>query len=251
MNNKTIILTLLLLFASTLKASVEDSFAEANNMYKDGNYQGAIDVYHSILDQGYASAALYYNMGNAYFRNDDLGAAILNYERALKIDPSDKEIQQNLDYANSKTLDRINKVPELFITRWFNGVLAWFSPNQWGVTAIVFMLLLCVCAVVFFLTRSYLLKQVSFYSAILILVLLICSVVNASVLKNRMENLQQAIVMQPTVVIKSSPDENSAEKFIVHEGCKVTVEDRLSDWCKVKISDGNTGWVENEYIETI
>ena len=83
------------------------------------------------------------------------------------------------------------------------------------------------------------------------LVLLICSVVNASVSKNRAENLQQAIVLVPTVVIKSSPDENSTEKFIVHEGCKVTIEDRLSDWCKVKISDGNTGWVENEYIETI
>lgn len=251
MKNKTIILTLLLLFASNLKASVEDSFAEANNMYKDGNYQGAIDMYHSILNQGYASAALYYNLGNAYFRNDQLGDAILNYERALKIDPSDKEIQQNLDYANSKTLDRINKVPELFITRWFNSVLSWFSPNQWGGVAIAFMLLLCACVVVFFVTHSYTFKQISFYSAIVMLVLLICSVANASVLKNRMENMQQAVVLEPTVVIKSSPDENSAEKFIVHEGCKVTVEDRLSDWCKVKISDGNTGWVENEYIETI
>lgn len=251
MKNKTIILTLLLLLTSTLKASVEDTFAEANNMYKDGNYSEAINMYHSILDEGYESAALYYNLGNAYFRSDDLGKAILNYERALKINPSDNEIQQNLDYANSKTLDRINKVPELFITRWFNNILAWFSPNQWGVVAIVFMILLCVGVVIFFLTRSYILKQVSFYSAILMFLLLICSIVNASVLKNRMENLRQAIVLEPTLVVKSSPDYNSTEKFIIHEGCKVTIEDELNDWSKVKISDGNTGWVENIGIEII
>ena len=100
MKNKTIILTLLLVFASSLKASVENSFVEANNMYKNGNYQEAIDMYQSILDGGYESAALYYNLGNAYFRTDNLGAAILNYERALQIDPSDKEIQQNLDYSD-------------------------------------------------------------------------------------------------------------------------------------------------------
>lgn len=251
MKNKTIILTLLLVFASSLKASVENSFVEANNMYKNGNYQEAIDMYQSILDGGYESVALYYNLGNAYFRTDNLGAAILNYERALQIDPSDKEIQQNLDYANSKTIDRINKVPELFITKWFNAVLGWFSLNQWGVVAIVVMVLLCACVVVFFTTRSYTIKQVSFYSAIVMLVVIICSIINASVLKNRIENLQQAIVLEPTVVVKSSPDDNSAEKFIIHEGCKVTIEDELSDWTKVKISDGNTGWVENTYIEII
>ncbi len=249
---RTISLTaIIFIFATSLHASVDDKFVEANNLYKAGEYEQAIDVYNSILAQGYISAPLYYNLGNAYFRTDNLAAAILNYERALKIDPLDKDVQQNLDYVNSKTLDRFNKVPELFITRWFNTILTWFTVSQWGWVTIILMVLVCVSVVVFLLANLYRIRQVSFYVGIVMLVLLVCSYVNANVLNNRMENLKYAIVMQPTVMVKSSPDDNSADKFLVHEGCKVEIEDNVNNWCKVKLSDGNTGWVEDSSLENI
>lgn len=249
---RTISLTaIIFIFATSLHASVDDKFVEANNLYKVGEYEQAIDVYNSILAQGYISAPLYYNLGNAYFRTDNLAAAILNYERALKIEPLDKDVQQNLEYANSKTHDRFNKVPELFITKWFNAVLGWFTISQWGVATIILMVLVCVSVVVFLLANSYRIRQVSFYVGIVMLVLLVCSYVNANVLNNRMENLKYAIVMQPTAMVKSSPDENSADKFLVHEGCKVEIEDNVNNWCKVKLSDGNTGWVEDSSLENI
>ncbi|MBO7227192.1 MAG: tetratricopeptide repeat protein [Bacteroidales bacterium] len=251
MKNILTILTVLLLFAIPAKATVDNDFEKANELYKAGAYSEAIDMYNSVLAQGYTSAALYYNLGNAYFRTDNIGAAILNYERALKINPNDEEIVQNLEYVNNRTLDKINKVPELFITKWFNSVLNWFSLSQWGGMCVCFMVLLCLCVVVFFLTHSYLFKQISFYSGLVALLFFILSVVNASVVKSRKENMKQAIVMEPTVVVKSSPEENSADKFIIHEGCKLTIEDNLNNWCKVKLGDGNTGWVENNVIENI
>ncbi len=244
-------IAIIFMFATSLHATVDDQFAEANNFYKAGEYEQAINTYNSILNQGYISAPLYYNLGNAYFRADNLAAAILNYERALKIDPLDKDVQQNLDYANSKTLDNFNKVPELFITKWFNAILGWFTVSQWGVATIVLMVLVCVCAIMFFLANSYRIRQISFYVGIVMLVLSVCSYINGSVLNNRMENLQYAIVMQPTAMVKSSPDENSADKFLVHEGCKVEIEDNVNNWCKVKLSDGNTGWIEDSSVENI
>ena len=244
-------IAIIFVFATSLNASVDEKFAEANNLYKAGEYEQAIDAYNSVLNKGYVSVPLYYNLGNAYFRVDNLPAAILNYERALKIDPLDKDVQQNLDYVNSKTLDRFNKVPELFITRCFNAILGWFTLSQWGVVTIVLMVLVCLFAVVFFLANSYRIRQISFYTGIVMVVFLICSYVNGSVLKDRIENLHYAIVMQPSVMVKSSPDENSTDKFMVHEGCKVEIEDNVNNWCKVKLSDGNTGWIEGSSLENI
>ena len=244
-------IAIIFVFATSLNASVDEKFAEANNLYKAGEYEQAIDAYNSVLNQGYVSVPLYYNLGNAYFRVDDLPAAILNYERALKIDPLDKDVQQNLDYVNSKILDRFNKVPELFITRWFNAVLGWFTLSQWGVATIVFMVLVCLFAIVFFLANSYRIRQISFYIGIVMAVFLICSYINGGVLKDRIENLHYAIVMQPSVMVKSSPDENSTDKFMVHEGCKVEIEDNVNNWCKVKLSDGNIGWIEDSSLENI
>lgn len=243
--------TIIFVFATSVRATVDDDFIEANNFYKAGDYEQAIATYNSILNQGYVSVPLYYNLGNAYFRADNLAAAILNYERALKIDPLDKDVLQNLDYVNSKTADRFNKVPELFITRWFNAILNWFTVSQWGVITIMLMVLVCVLAVVFFLTDSYRTRQISFYVGIVMLVLLICAYVNGSILKDRMENLNYAIVMTPSVMVKSSPDEDSADKFLIHEGCKVEIDDNVNNWCKVKLSDGNTGWIEKMAVENI
>lgn len=243
--------TMLLAFVVMASASVEDKFKEANNWYRAGNYEAAIEEYNSILSEGYFSAVLYYNLGNAYFRIDSLAAAILNYERALKLDPTNKDIEYNLEYANSRVQDRINPVPELFISKWANAFMGMFSITQWAVVSIVLVVILSFFLVLFFLSHSYTLRKLSFYFVLGAVLLLSVSIVSASVLNNRAKNVKQAIVTVPAVIMKSSPDENSTEKFIIHEGCKVTVEDSVGNWTKVRIGDGNTGWIENLNITNI
>ncbi len=245
------IIGILLCGGNPLHASVQDAFVKANKLYEAGQYNEAIASYDAIIDKGYTSVSLYYNLGNAYFRTDNIGEAILNYERALRLDPSDKEIKENLALANSKINDKINKVPELFFVKWFNSVLNWFSVSQWGILCIIFMFLTCMLAALFFLSHSYKLKKTGFYVGIMMLIFVIASFINASVLHHRLTHIQQAIVVAPMVLVKSSPDDNGTDKFVIHEGTKVIIEDNVNNWSKIKLGDGNTGWVENLSVSVI
>lgn len=242
---------LLAISANLFAATNEELFNQANSLYKSGNYPQSIELYNQILDVGYESATLYYNLGNAEFRNGSLGRAILNYERAYRLSPNDNDIVNNLEFARSKTTDNINEMPSFFLSEWANSIVGLFSVNGWAVTCIILMLIVCGVWAFFFIAKTYSAKKTSFFAALTLTVVLSVAFISLCASNNRANNHNEAIIMLPAVSVKTSPDNDAADKFLLHEGTKVEVEDAINEWTKIKLADGNTGWTETSNIETI
>ena len=242
---------LLALSANIFAGTNKELFNQANDLYKSGNYPQSIELYNQILNAGYESATLYYNLGNAEFRNGSLGRAILNYERAYRLSPNDNDIRNNLEFARSKTSDNINEIPSFFLSEWASGLVGMLSLNGWAVACIVLMLIVCAVWAFFFIAQSYGAKKTSFFAALALTVVLVLAFVSLCASNIRANNHNEAIIMLPAVSVKTSPDYDAADKFLLHEGTKVEVEDAINEWTKIKLANGNTGWIEKSNLETI
>lgn len=249
---------LLLIFASffaLLSASAQTSsvslWDEANTAYIGGDYAKAIEYYDSIMDQGYASYKLYYNLGNAYFKQGNIGRSILNYERALDLAPTDADVRHNLEVVNGYVKDNIAAMPEFFLSVWMREIKTSFSSNAWAGASIVFFALMLASVLLYLLSVRIRLRKTGFYSAIAALCLFVMSVSFSVGERNRMLDSDEAIVMQASISVKSSPDGNSKELFIIREGTKVRVMRSIGEMVEIMIADGNKGWVNSEAIEKI
>ena len=181
----------------------------------------------------------------------EMGRAILNYERALTLNPSDKEARENLDLCNSKIQDKISSLPHFFLTRWFQTIQHWFTPTGWLIAILLFTALLCGIVVVFVLSKDYKTRKIMLASSLVALILLIFSITSSiSSIHNRNSH-NHAIVMIPAAAVKSSPENSSVDKFLLHEGTKVTIEESVGDWYKIALADGNKGWIYNSDVEKI
>lgn len=229
----------------------EQLWDAANTAYVNANYPRAIELYHSIEDQGLASAKLYYNMGNAYFKTDDMGHAILYYNKALRLSPGDQDIRYNLDVANSYTKDRIQVVPELFLTRWIRSVRQTISGNAWAVLSLVFFAVMLVAVMAYMLVNSLLFRKIGFFATIVSLLLFVITTSFAVTERRHATSPTEAIVMRASVSVKAAPEKNSTDMFVLHEGTKVRVGNSVEGWIEVTIADGNKGWLEERTIEMI
>ena len=247
----TTIAILLTLSANALAQSPDELFGQANEQYKKGNYTQSIELYNKIIDAGYESAALYYNLGNAEYRNGSLGRAILNYERAQRFSPNDDDIRNNLEFARSRTADNINEMPTFFLSNWAKSIVGLFSTNGWAIACIVIMFLTCALWAMFFIFKTYSAKKASFFSALALTIVLILAFVCLLSSHSHSTSRSEAIVIPPAISVKTSPDADAADKFLLHEGTKVSVDDNINEWSKIKLADGNTGWTESSNIETI
>lgn len=261
------IFTLIIALATTLLAAAQEQstattepsvapsneqiWDEANTAYVNANYQRAIELYHSIENQGLASAKLYYNMGNAYFKTDDMGHAILYYNKALRLAPGDQDIRYNLDVANSYTKDRIQVVPELFLTRWIRGMRQMISGNAWAVLSLVFFAMMLVAVMAYLLVNNLLFRKIGFFAAIVGLLLFVVTISFAVVERRHATSPTEAIVMRSSVAVKAAPEKTATDMFVLHEGTKVRVGDQIEGWIEVTIADGNKGWLEERTIEMI
>ena len=236
---------LLSLFAFMGKAqeSVDVWFEQANAAYNTGNYDSAKIIYEKILATDMESVPLYYNLGNAYYKMHEYPMAIYYYEKALKIDPSNEEVQTNLAIANHAIVDKIEPVPQSFIVRGWRNARASLSGNQWAWCSIVFFALLLVSLFLFLRSRKVGLRKLGFFAGLDFLLAFGLSVVFAAQLKVASEKQDQAILMTPTVTVKSSPSETSVDLFVLHEGTKVSILETADGWCKIKIANGSVGWL--------
>ena len=198
-----------------------------------------------------ASAKLYYNMGNAYFKTDDMGHAILYYNKALRLSPGDQDIRYNLDVANSYTKDRIQVVPELFLTRWIRSVRQTISGNAWAVLSLVFFAVMLVAVMAYMLVNSLLFRKIGFFATIVSLLLFVITTSFAVTERRHATSPTEAIVMRASVSVKAAPEKNSTDMFVLHEGTKVRVGNSVEGWIEVTIADGNKGWLEERTIEMI
>lgn len=229
----------------------EVSKALADSAYSAGEYATAIDFYERLLTDG-ESAVLYYNLGNAYYKIDDMSHAILNYERALRLDPSDNDVRFNLDLARSKTIDRVNDRMEIFFVRWFRSLTNLLSLDGWARVAISTFLLFLSAIALFVFGRKRSLRKTSFILAVVLLLLTFCANGIAYGQKRRLSNRTEAIVMDPSVVVHSTPSTSGTELFILHEGRKVTITDNaMQAWKQIALEDGNVGWIESKSLTVI
>lgn len=239
-----LILVTLISLAGRAQHDANDWFELANAAYNMGNYDSAKIVYEKILSTDVESVPLYFNLGNTYYKIREYPMAIYYYEKALKLDPSNEEVQANLAIANHAIVDKIEPVPQSFIVRGWRKARASLSGDQWAWSSIVFFALLLISLFLFLRSRKVGVRKLGFFSGIVFLLAFALSVVFAAQLKHASELQDQAIIMAPTVTVKSSPNEASIDLFVLHEGTKVTVLESSDGWNKVRIANGSVGWLE-------
>lgn len=249
---KPAIVMVLMLSAAALHAeTAEQAFDQANQLYQQGKFTDAIEKYEAILQSGLVSAELYYNLGNAYYKTGNIGKAILNYERALRLQPNDDDILHNLQLANLMLMDRIEPTPRLFIWDWWEGIKGAFSLS--GITWIAYVIFLLVLGSIatVLLAGTYALRRVGFAAALGGAVLLGIALV---IFFGKLDDVQRsdlAIVTANITTIKNSPDPKSTDAFVLHSGVKVLVTDRVNEWLKIRLADGKVGWIERNGCEVI
>ena len=234
-----------------LASQVDDLMKQGNDAYRNGNYKEAIDDYGKLVHEGYEGVSLFYNLGNAYYKQDKLGYAILYYEKALKISPNDGDVQHNLAIANAKTIDRIDTLPKFFIFQIWESLLSFFSIKGWTYLAYLLFLLILLAAGIYFFTKRPAIQRYSFFSGLLILCLFILSVIILTINVNREQNIKQGIIIVQSVSAKQGPDVSNNDAFVIHEGLKVRMEDRVDNWVKIRLNDGKEGWLPESDIAQI
>lgn len=251
-NSKYIILVLLQVLTINLFAITPDSLiAAANNAYNNGLYDSALNTYDQVINRGIESGELYYNMGNTYYKNNDVASAILYYEKARKILPNDEDIQYNLNIANSMIVDKIEKVPELFYQEWWNFIYNALGADAWTIFALLSFALFIITIGWFILSEKRSRRKLSFYVGILFLMITLAS--SAMTWQKYYASIErnEAIVFTSSITIKSSPTQNAVDLFVIHEGTKVKIIDKIDQWVEIKIQNGSVGWLPEKSIKEI
>ncbi len=235
-----------------ISSSLEDATkAEGDSAYMKNDYASAIQIYEALLNRGEA-ADIYYNLGNSYYKAGDIAKAILNYERALLLQPGNGDIRANFEIARSKTVDKVEPVPEIFFVSWTKSLINSMSVDSWAVCGVVCFILLIVSLYLFIFSKQIVLKKAGFISGIVFLAVTILANVFANQQKDELTNRNSAIVINPSVTVRSTPSESGTSLFILHEGHKVGVKDgSMKDWKEIRLEDGKVGWVPASAIEII
>lgn len=248
---KRIINTILAILFTAAVFAQSDLIQKANEHYTKEEYQKAIDGYNQILMAGIESPEVYFNLGNAYYKTKQYTLSILNYERAKLLAPDDVDIEFNLQVANQKVVDSIQELPGIFIVRWWNALVNSQTTDTWAVISIFSFVVFLILLGFYFFAKTSEVKRITFWSGCFLILFTIFSWSFAAKQKSRLVNHSYAIVMQPTVTVKSSPSEKGTNLFVIHEGLKVRITDKLGDWVEISLSDGNKGWLLTESVERI
>jgi len=241
---KRLLNTILAILVTATLFAQTDLLQKGNELYANDEFKQAIDVYNQLLMTNLESPEVYFNLGNAYYKTGQYTQSILNYERAKLLSPDDEDIDFNLQVANQHVVDSIQELPGVFIVRWWDSLVNSQTTDSWAIISLISFILFLTLAGLYFFSRT-------FWSACFLITISIFSWSFAARQKGRMVNHSFAIVMQPTVTVKSSPSEKGTNLFVVHEGLKIKITDQLGDWLEIKLADGNKGWLLTESIERI
>lgn len=229
----------------------DEQLVIANKFYTEGKYQEAVLAYENIIKSGSESSELYYNMGNAYYKQNIIAKAILNYEKALKLAPNNKDVKYNLELCNRLVVDQIEVLPIFFLTKWIRNTRNLFSSDFWALISISAFGIALLFISFYLYSKGIAFKKLSFWLGFVTLLVSFGSYLFSGQQKNQITEGGSAIIMSSSVTVKSSPDASGTDLFVIHEGTKVSIEDKLSDWKEVKLSDGSKGWLKTADIEII
>ena len=232
--------------------SSEEIFESANQAYNDGKYQDAIGLYESILEQNLHSAEVYFNLANAYYKTNQVAPSIYYYEKALLLDPNDKEIQRNLSFAENMTIDSIEEIPEVGISRLINSVTTIWSYEGWAINAVSLMTIFVMLFLFYYFSVSTTRKRIFFLTSFIALGLSLLSLSIAFREYDFASRDNPAIVFAQESEVRSDPNLRSETVFNLHEGTKVQVLESFNDdWTKIRLKDGKTGWIPTEDIKLL
>lgn len=248
-----ILLTISCLLTSLLLCAQEPQslFQEANQKYNEKQFHEAIELYETIADQNYQSPELFYNLGNAYFKLEKLAPAILNYERAKRLDPNNEDILFNIKLANLRVADRLESSPDLFFINWVNKMVHGRSPNGWTRIAVILLWVAFAMGIVYLSVNIPAVRKIAFVAAFFFMFLSFLSIYLTYNQIDYEENNRFAIVFSTNSYVKSAPDEESVDIFILREGVKVELLGEENGWGKIKLQDGKIGWIKQEDVEVI
>ncbi len=249
---QAILLLLILGLPSVLLAqSPEELFAKGNEAYQQGNLPQAIELYTSIVRNGYTNGDLYYNLGNAYYRSGNTAQAILNYERALRLMPEDDDLRHNLQIASLMVVDKIEATPKLFLWEWSDAARNSFSLDTATWLAYGCFVALITALAVVLIGRTGTLRLAGLWTAGVGFFLLILFLLVFLSRVSDIRRTDEAVVTTALATIKNSPDDKSSDAFVLHAGVKVQMTDRVETWIKIRIADGKVGWMEAGGLEMI
>ncbi len=223
----------------------------ANTAYINGDYSAALEFYGAIENQGFVSSKLFYNLGNAHYKLDDMARAILYYQRALLHSPNDEDTLYNLGVAQSQIKDQIDVIPEFFVRKWSRSVGRMLNCTGWTILSLAALIVLLASLLAFFLSSSFAMRKSSFGVGIFAAIIGCCATLYA--LNDRRELLEHnsAVVMSQSISIKSSPDRSATDLFMLHSGTTVQIIRSLDAWYEIMIADGKKGWIESRRVEKI
>lgn len=245
------ILAFLLISTAAIADGNESLFALANEKYSEGLFEEAKKSYEEILANGYSSAELYYNYGNACYKQNEITLAIINYERALLLSPGDEDIKYNLDIANQLVADKINALPEFFISKWIRQLRVSLSPNNWGRLSQLMFLFAGISLLFFFLLRRRFMRKLLLLTGVILLLISATTLLFGIQQHNDLSERNTAIIFSSSITAKSSPDESGTDLFVLHEGVKVWITDQLNGWLEIQLADGNKAWIPENSLERI
>lgn len=248
---KKVIILLLFLSGGIGAQTTTVLFEKANDAYKKTNYEEAIDLYKKIEEQQLVSSTLYFNLGNSYYKINDVASTIYYYEKALILNPLNKDAATNLEFAKRMTIDTIEELPKTFFQRFEVNYIKMFSYNQWGIISVVFSFLAALLFLLFYFTTSSGKKRLFFITSVFSFLLLLISIGTAFNQYNKAINTKYAIIFAPKAIIKNAPTENAEEVFTLHEGTKINVLDAVDNWKKIRLADGKIGWISADDLKEI
>ena len=273
MKKISILFSLLILFFATLMAQTENqvasdsiisnqqaevltqiqnvSKADADSAYIKEDYATAISIYENLLKKG-VSAEIYYNLGNSYYKAGDIARAILNYERAVLLSPNNSDYNTNLDIASAKKVDKDEYSSEIFIISWGKSIVNLMSSDQWAIFSVIVFIIFLVGLSLFVFSKKSTIKKTSFVFGLCALILVPITNYCASYQRNKILSKNTAIVLEPSVTVRSTPSETGTSLFVIHEGKKVNIKDgSMTSWKEIELENGQVGWIPTEVIEVI
>ena len=232
-------------------ANSDSLYQRGNELYQEGEYEQALESYRKIILSGEESPGLYYNMGNAAYRSNSIGYAILYYEKALKLDPSHGDARHNLDFVSQYVVDTFEEVPEFFLRTWSSMLVKSLTEKSWSILALALFLLLLGSLLIYLFSKRLLLKKSGFFTALVALLLFLVSLLSAISSHRDIIRPDSGIILSPSVVVRSTPSESGTELFILHEGTRVKINEQISGWQNIRVVDGREGWIGAGDFESI
>jgi tetratricopeptide (TPR) repeat protein len=248
---KKILFLLFIIATSVVGQNTNELFSDANDLYKNEKIEEAIELYKKIESQGMVSSELYYNLGNSYYKLNKVGPSIYYYEKALKTNPLNEDVKNNLIFAKRLALDKIEELPKTVFQKFNINYLQQLSYNQWAVVVIIFSILGSFLFLLFYFADMPSIKRLYFVTSSLCFILLIGALLITFNQYSLSKNNKEAIVFAEKTDVRNAPTFNSEEVFTLHEGTKVLVLDAVDNWKKIKLADGKIGWIIADEVKEL